>query len=341
MKICPDCRIRYADAQERCVLCGGALQPLAEETAAPAPEERAARPSPARRPLGSGRRFLAGLLCAFLFFSLTALSLCLTLRRASEPAGLRRVLDEVSLSGLRVDPFFDDVDEPLTLGALLSEDLAGLGLALDADTVAALTDSAPVKDFLAQRLAAVLLDLKYGRDGEVLDREALTALLLGAETQRLLAAQGAALSPEDAERAAELLLRYGLADFLRRETLERELPTVSRALRLGLDERGLAALLALNALLLFLVLLADRFRPDAGCRDVGGTCFAAGLLPCLGALFARFLPALWLGLWGDLAPAAAAARALLELDRGFRLGLLAAGLLLMLLGRLLRPRDAA
>lgn len=338
MKICPVCRVRFGDAQPNCVLCGSKLVPLSalepdeEEKARPAP----ARPRRRRKKVGAGRRFLAGLLCALLFLTLLSAALCQMLRRGAEPETAEAAMSGVDLAGLRVDPYFEDVDEPLTVQTLLSEDLQALGLPLDGETVAALLDSAPVRRFIAEQTSGLFRDLIRGEDGAAFDPESLTELLLGDETQRLLGERGVTLGPEEAAQITQLLQRYGLGDFLSRETLERELPDLSRALAACLNDRSFAGLLALLILLVLLILAADRARADLFFGDIGGTLIAAGGLLSLITLTATYLPALWLRICGENAAIAAAGRAFLGQVPVIGLSLFGAGLLLAVTGSLLR-----
>lgn len=331
--------VKEAPAEERPAEERPAEEKPAEERPA---EERKTEPEAPKKKekLGLGRRFLAGLLCVFLLAFLLVCASAWMLRLSTGREGLERALTHVDLAELRVDPFFEDVDEPTTASELLSEELAPVGLKLDRKTTARLLNSEPVRDFLADQLAPLCDDVYRGRTRYEYEPKELDELLTGSRLRRVMKEEGVFLSTEEAAGVSKLLADYGLGELLNRDTLREQEPDLVRAMYLGLSWVALGVLAALTLLLAVLVAVTDRGRAPYFLRDLGGTAAVGGGLLSLAALLAGILPRLWVKICGGEALAAVVSRAVLLSHLGFCLGLLALGVLMLLHSRFLRRRES-
>ena len=280
------------------------------------------------------------LICVFLLAFLLVCASAWMLRLSTGREGLERALTHVDLAELRVDPFFEDVDEPTTASELLSEELAPVGLKLDRKTTARLLNSEPVRDFLADQLAPLCDDVYRGRTRYEYEPKELEELLTGSRLRRVMKEEGVFLSTEEAAGVSKLLADYGLGELLNRDTLREQEPDLVRAMYLGLSWVALGVLAALTLLLAVLVAVTDRGRAPYFLRDLGGTAAVGGGLLSLAALLAGILPRLWVKICGGEALAAVVSRAVLLSHLGFCLGLLALGVLMLLHSRFLRRRES-
>lgn len=334
MKQCPNCGRSFGDEQNFCSACGSAL--AAAKAPAEEPRTEPGKQPRERKKVGAGRRILAVLLCLLLFAFLLAPALGFAVRRATEEEGLRTVLDGIDFAGLRVDPFFDDVDEELTLGELLSEDLH-----LDAEPLAKVLNSSSVKNYLARQIAQIFDDIYAGRTRYALSASELVEEMTEGKIGKTLKKEGMALSAAEAAEVSRMLDQYGADDFFSRDMLADEAPEALRMIRTAFGYPTLIGLLAAALLLIVLLFAVNRGRADLSFGDIGGTAIAAGLLLTLLALFPRLLPNQWLALCADNDLAAAAGGGAAGYNLIPSLIVLGAGLLLAVLGRLLRPRRRA
>ncbi|MGX8692294.1 MAG: zinc-ribbon domain-containing protein [Clostridia bacterium] len=368
MKICPNCGMSSEDTQKFCGNCGSPLNEApapAEETAAPEipvtpeetiaaeeavreadipAEETAARPEkPAKtkkekKKVGVGRRILAVLLSILLFIFLLAPALGYAVRRATTEQGLTAVMEDLDLADMQAAPFFDDVTEEITLSELLSEDLAKEGLKIGESSVAKILNSSGMKGYLAGQIAPVCADVYRGKSTFEFDPQTLKDELLEGKTSRVLQKEKVELSDEEADKVVNLLTRYGIVDFLSRDWIKDDLPELSRAMNIGLSYVTIIGLLVVALLLIVLIFLVNRGRFGLSFGDIGGTALAVGLLLTLGAGFARILPGVWQKICGGQELAAAAGGGVLIHNIGISLIVLGSGLVLAILGRLLRGK---
>lgn len=307
----------------------------------PPPPVKPDKPKKEKPPVHVGRRILAVLLCILLFFFLLAPALGFELRRSSTEEGLRAVLEDVRLAKLPVAPYFTDVDDAeLTLSEMLSEDLGALGLKIGESSAAKILNSSALKGFLAGQAAPVLADVYRGRTRHEFEAEALKTELLAGQTARVLEKERIALTGAEADQVVALLARYGLKDGLSRDTLLDAAPGLVRAMHFGLSYVLLGALLVLALGLMLLIFKLNRWRFDLSLGDIGGTAAAVGGVLTLVTLLVQLLPGLWEKLCGDPL-AAALSRELLAGNVLIDLAVLAAGVLLAVLGRMLRGKKKA
>ena len=373
MKVCPNCGSRYGDDHKFCSACGGLLEPLIEqsetpeapaapempaavpETAPNAPAEESVSPEAAESPaapegekkktrekkkVGVGRRILAVLLSILLFIFLLTPALGYAVRRATTEKGLQAVLDNIKLSEQRVDPYFDDVDEELTMSELLSEDLAGKGLKIGESSVAKILNSSAMKEYLAGQVSQVLADVYAGRTRYEFDPESLVTELLEGKTSRVLQKEKVELSRAEAEGVAQLLTNYGFVDFLSRDMIKDELPALSRAMNIGMSYVVIIGLLVLALAMIVLIFMVNRGSVGLSFGDIGGAALAVGLLLTLVSLFAKVFSKAWLGICGGSEAVAALSAGVLFYNLRISLIVLGAGLVLTVLGRLLRGKKA-
>ena len=377
MKICPNCGNRYGDDHKFCSACGGLLEPLTEqpaaletpETPATAPETVPEAPveesvkaetieSPAeetpvepsepeekkkprdKKKVGAGRRILAVLLSILLFVFLLTPALGYAVRRATTETGLQAVLENIKLSDLRVDPFFDDVDEELTMSELLSEDLAGTGLKIGESSVAKILNSSAMKSWLASQASQVFADVYAGRTRYEFDQEELVTELLEGKTSRVLQKEKVELSRSEAEGVAQLLTNYGLGDFLSRDSIKDDMPALNRAMNIGLSYAVIIGLLVLALAMIVLIFMVNRGTVGLSFGDIGGTALAVGLVLTLVSLFAKVFSKAWTSICGGSEAIAAVSAGVLFYNLRISLIMLGAGLVFTILGRLLRGRKA-
>lgn len=370
MKICPKCGMSSEDTQKFCGNCGSPLNdaPAPVEEPAPEPEipvtpeetiaaeeaavreaelpveesaaepEKPAKTKKEKKKVGAGRRILAVLLCILLFVFLLTPALGYAVRRATTEQGLTAILEDVKLAELQAAPFFDDVTEELTLSELLSEDLAVEGLKIGESSVAKILNSSGMKSYLASQIAPVCADIYRGKSSFEFDPQTLKDELLAGKTSRVLQKEKVELSDEEADKVVGLLTRYGIADFLSRDMIKDDLPEVNRVMNIGLSYVTIIGLLVVALLLIVLIFLVNRGRLGLSFGDIGGTALAVGLLLTLGAGFAKILPRVWQKICGGQELIAAAGGGVLVHNIWISLIVLGSGLLLAILGRLLRGR---
>lgn len=314
-------------------------QPLTETPAEPEKKtDKKEKKPPDKKKVGFGRRLLAVLLCLLLFVFLTTGTLGYAVRRATTEQGLTAILEDVNLAGLQAAPFFDDVTEELTLSELLSEDLAGVGLKIGESSVAKILNSSGMKGYLSSQAAQVCADIYRGRTRFEFDPQSLKDELLEGKTARVLQKEKVELTADEADKVVELLTSYGIADALSRDTIKDDLPAVNRAMNIGLSWVLIIALLVLALAMIVLIFIANRGRIGLSFGDVGGTALASGLLLTLAAGFAKILPGLWQKLCGGQELAAILGGGVLIHNILVSLILFGAGLVLAILGRLIRGK---
>lgn len=379
MKQCPQCGERYSDEHKFCSACGSPLAEVREEAPVPAPEEAPAAPetpeapaetvdtaeaeeiSPVEEPaaetpagpeaeekpkrekpqVGVGRRILAVLLCILLFFFLLSPALGYAARRATTKEGFQAILEDVNVAALKAAPFFDDVDDvELTLSELLSEDLGAIGLKIGESSVAKILNSSALKDYLAAQLAAVCADICRGRTSYEFDPQTLRDELMSGQTARVLEKEKVSLSATEAAEVVRLLTDYGVGDALSRDTVKSELPALNRAMNLCLSYIVIIALLVLALGLIVLIIKTNRGRVGLSLGDIGGTATAVGAVLTLTALFARLLPRAWRGICGGSELMADFSAGALFYNIRISLIVLGAGVVLAVIGRLLRGKKA-
>lgn len=333
-----------------------AAEPAAEPAEEPAPQpeetpvtepEPAAEPEEEKKPkrekpkVGVGRRILAVLLSLLLFVFLLAPALGYSARRATTEEGIRAILEDVSLAGLHAAPFFDDVDdEDLTLSELLSEDLNRIGLKIGESSVAKILNSGAMKTYLASQTAPVFADIYSGRTRFEFDPQSLRDELLSGGTSFVLLKEKVELSAAEAADVTRLLTGYGLADALSRDAVKENYPGVNRAMNLCLSYITIIALLVAALVLIVLIFSVNRRRFAFCCGDVGGAAIGAGAVLTLAAVLARLLPRVWRAIVGGSELLAEASAGVLFYNIRIGLILLGAGLVLAILGRLLRGKKA-
>lgn len=297
-------------------------------------EREAAR----RAPIGAGRRFLAVLLSVLLFVFAFAASLGAELRIATGAEGLKALLGELELGSLRVDPFFDDVDEELSLSGLLSEDLETVGVSLSEKSVTKILRKSTLKDYLAEQLAEVFSDIYSGRSRYEFEVDDLAEELMNSKNQRAFERENLTLDRDSARTIARLIEGYGFGDILSRDEIREEYPSVYNALHFGLSVFTLGGMLALILLLAGLIFKANKGRIGYSLGDIGGVLIAVGAVLGLAGLLAKLLPDLWQSLCFGEELAAQISGAVLISNWRVSLSVFCAGLLLAVLGRLLRGR---
>ena len=368
MMICPACGVRFEDNDKFCNLCGSRLVPFIGEQPAPSePKEAPAQPvrpaqpayeppaearrvpvtpveKPARRSgktVGGGRRFLAGLLCVFLFLALLVPAVSFMAKRSLSKEGLTEVLGDVSVADIRVDPFIDDIDDECTAAEMLADELSRAGSKLDEEGVGTILDSKPVKSFFAEQLANLVKDISKGRARYTFDINELNEVLTGSKMQKIYEKEELNVRASDVRIIDELFADYGFEEFFNYETLREEAPEATKLMRYGLDTGIMIAELGVALLFIILIFVANRGRFSLSIGDIGGTVMVLGLLLTLATLIARFIPDLWLLICGQEELIADAGGAVLNYHFLFSLIVFGSGLLLFVLGRILRPRKTA
>ena len=378
MKVCPNCGASFDDMHKFCSNCGTLLNAVSEEkpavpetpaepeTPAPAveepapaaeeaapvaqepvpetpaePEKKAAeetKKQPEKKKVGVGRRILAVLLCLLLFVFLTTGTLGYAVRRATTEQGLSAILEDVNIAGMQAAPFFDDVTEELTLSELLSEDLSGVGLKIGESSVAKILNSSGMKNYLSGQLALLCADIYRGRTNYEFDPDTLRVELQEGKTARVLQKEKVELTAAEADKVVDLLTGYGVVDALSRDTIKDDMPALNRAMNIGLSWVLIIALLVLSLAMIVLIFIVNRGRIGLSFGDIGGTALAVGLILTLAAGLAKILPGLWQKICGGQELAAALGGGVLIHNILVSLILFGAGLVLAVLGRLIRGK---
>ena len=307
--------------------------------------EKEAREAARRAPIGVGRRIAAILLSVLLFVLALAGTLAAELRIATGADGMKAALEEIDLGSVRIDPFFDDVEDEMTLSQLLSEDLTELGYPIGEKTVTKLLRSSTIKNYLAKQISGVFADIYSGRSRYEYEPEELAEELTSSKLAKTLDREHIELTEADAKEIAELIDSYGAGEFLNMEEIRDEYPAVYRGLHFGLSTFTLGGVLLMMLLLIGLIFKANKGRAGLSFGDIGGALIFAGAIPGIAGLMAKLLPDLWQSLCMDEALAAQATGAVLFSNWRISLAVFGAGLLLAVLGRLLRghrrPKEAA
>ena len=378
MKVCPNCGASFDDMHKFCSNCGTLLNAVSEEkpavpetpaepeTPAPAveepapaaeeaapvtqepvpetpaePEKKAAeetKKQPEKKKVGVGRRILAVLLCLLLFVFLTTGTLGYAVRRATTEQGLSAILEDVNIAGMQAAPFFDDVTEELTLSELLSEDLSGVGLKIGESSVAKILNSSGMKNYLSGQLALLCADIYRGRTNYEFDPDTLRVELQEGKTARVLQKEKVELTAAEADKVVDLLTGYGIVDALSRDTIKDDMPAVNRAMNIGLSWVLIIALLVLSLAMIVLIFIVNRGRIGLSFGDIGGTALAVGLILTLAAGLAKILPGLWQKICGGQELAAAMSGGVLTHNILISLIILGVGLVLAVLGKLIRGK---
>lgn len=378
MKVCPNCGASFDDMHKFCSNCGTLLNAVSEEKPAvpetpaepeppapaveePAPAAEQAAPvaqepvpetpaepekkaaeetkkQPEKKKVGVGRRILAVLLCLLLFVFLTTGTLGYAVRRATTEQGLSAILEDVNIAGMQAAPFFDDVTEELTLSELLSEDLSGVGLKIGESSVAKILNSSGMKNYLSGQLALLCADIYRGRTNYEFDPDTLRVELQEGKTARVLQKEKVELTAAEADKVVDLLTGYGIVDALSRDTIKDDMPAVNRAMNIGLSWVLIIALLVLALAMIVLIFIVNRGRIGLSFGDIGGTALAVGLILTLAAGLAKILPSLWQKICGGQELAAAVSGGVLTHNIFISLIILGVGLVLAVLGKLIRGK---
>ena len=378
MKVWPNCGASFDDMHKFCSNCGTLLNAVSEEkpavpetpaepeTPAPAVEEPApaaeeaapvaqepvpetpaepekkpaeeTKKQPEKKKVGVGRRILAVLLCLLLFVFLTTGTLGYAVRRATTEQGLSAILEDVNIAGMQAAPFFDDVTEELTLSELLSEDLSGVGLKIGESSVAKILNSSGMKNYLSGQLALLCADIYRGRTNYEFDPDTLRVELQEGKTARVLQKEKVELTAAEVDKVVDLLTGYGIVDALSRDTIKDDMPAVNRAMNIGLSWVLIITLLVLALAMIVLIFIVNRGRIGLSFGDIGGTALAVGLILTLAAGLAKILPSLWQKICGGQELAAAMSGGVLTHNILISLIILGAGLVLAVLGKLIRGR---
>ena len=224
------------------------------------------------------------------------------------------------------------------MSELLSEDLAGTGLKIGESSVAKILNSSAMKSWLASQASQVFADVYAGRTRYEFDQEELVTELLEGKTSRVLQKEKVELSRTEAEGVAQLLTNYGLGDFLSRDSIKDDMPALNRAMNIGLSYAVIIGVLALA--MIVLIFMVNRGTVGLSFGDIGGTALAVGLVLTLVSLFAKVFSKAWTGICGGSEAIAAVSSGVLFYNLRISLIILGAGLVLAILGRLLRGRKA-
>lgn len=348
MKYCPNCQ-KYVSAELNfCEDCGAPLlersyeeptEPAAAETRPEEPTTATAPPDKPRRekkPLGFGRRLLAALLSLLLFALLLVPATGLLLRRATTEEGMKKLLGDLDLAELRVDPGFEDVNERLSLSVLISEDLSARDMPISDKTVGRALRSVAVRDYFAGEFAAFCRDLYRGRSEYGFEPNRLRALLQDERLVQFLKGEGFLMDGDREEKIVKMVKSYGLEAELNRDSVKTEHRALYQTVHFGLNYVTLGLLLVLALLPVKLIGGANRWyaAPTLGC--LGTVLLADGVVLSFAALAERMLPDLSRSLppAGELAAQFLGAALWSQLP--ITLGIAAAGLLLLLIGRLVK-----
>ena len=313
-----------------------------DEPEEPKKPEKPEKPKKEKKPrekkkVGAGRRVLAVLLCLLLFLFLLTPALGFMVRRATTEEGLKAVMEDVDLADMQAAPFFDDVEEEISFSEMISEDLGRDGLKIGESSVGKILNSSALKSFLASQAAQVFADVYAGRTRFEFDPDDLRTELTEGKTSRVLEKEKLDFDSEEIDKIVNLLQRYGLGDFLSRDTLKDEYPVPVSVMNICLSWIMIIGLLVLAVLLIVLIFMANRGSIGLSLGDIGGTTIAVGALLTLASLFARLISGVWQKICGNELLAAGSAGVLFYSIR-ISLIVLGAGVVLAVVGRLFRGK---
>lgn len=312
----------------------------AEEKKTEAAPEKKEKPAREVKTVGTGRRILSVLLCVLLFVFLLAPALGFYVRRSTREDGMQAVLESIDVGSLRVDAYFDDVTEKTTLAGLLSQDLAKQNIEISEKSMNKVIRNSTLKYFFAGELADLFEDLYSGRGDYEFELDKLANALTDTKTTRVLEKEGYTLSDKQAQELAEWADGYKLTETLNLDYIKDEAPQVYNAVHYGLHYVTLGALLAVALLLIILIFRANRGRFGLSLGDIGTTLIVLGALLTLSGLLGRLLPELWTLICAGETLVGAATGAILFHNILISLIVLGAGIVLAVIGRLIRGRQA-
>lgn len=244
----------------------------------PAKKQKPEEPAKEIKKVGAGRRVLAVLLSILLVLFLLTGTMGYAVRRATTEEGLKAVLEDVDVASIQVAPFFDDVEEELSLSEMLSEDLGYVGLKIGESSVAKIINSSGMKGYAAEQAAQLIADIYRGHTRYEFDPETLKTELLEGKTARVLQKEKVSLSQKEADKVTQMLVDYGVADSLSRDALKSEAPELVHAVNIGLSWPVIIGLLALALAMIVLIFIANRGRIGLSFGDIGGAALAVGLV---------------------------------------------------------------
>lgn len=301
------------------------------------PPEREPKRKPSDERLGFGRGLACALIGVLLFFLLAAPYAVFVGRSAASAEGLSAIFSEVRLSEIPANELFPAAEANRSVSGWLSDELyAMLGESFDYNDaeVGKFLDRSSLRADAAIQLDAVLDSYRAGSGDSELSWLEYSRMLqnnsgLFADVfdNELTAASANALAKDMTEK--------GLPTLPAQDALHETNPAVGPLLRWGLSWLAFGVLLAL-ALLVWIWLLKVGRGALRGFTGLGVVLTVLGGLTTLATLFSKLLPRLWRSLLGGNYLISRLAAGALERTLLIDLGLLAVGVLLLLICGLVR-----
>lgn len=322
----------------------GPYDPIPDMFKEAPPEPKVKKPKPLRDGslprLGFGRGLAYVLVGVLLFLLLAAPLGVYIVRESATEEGLNILLADVRLSEIPAGDVIRGADPQQTVAGWLGDKLFDLSKKLDFTTeaVADFLDRSTLKSAAAGAVAAVLGDWFAGSGEHSLGKQEYRAMIV--ENQGLFEdVFHKELTTELTPMLADLLVSSGLPTLPKQAELRQANPTLGFALQYGFSWITLVILLllAVLAFLLLCKLARGLLRP---LRSLGIVLCILGGLTALAAGFTRLLPEAWTGLLQAGYVPGKVSAALLSRYLPIFLGLLALGVLILVLVKLIRSGQA-
>lgn len=322
----------------------GPYDPIPDMFKEAPPEPKVKKPKPLRDGslprLGFGRGLAYVLVGVLLFLLLAAPLGVYIVRESATEEGLNTLLADVRLSEIPAGDVIRGADPQQTVAGWLGDKLFDLSKKLDFTTeaVADFLDRSTLKSAAAGAVAAVLGDWFAGSGEHSLGKQEYRAMIV--ENQGLFEdVFHKELTTELTPMLADLLVSSGLPTLPKQAELRQANPTLGFALQYGFSWITLVILLllAVLAFLLLCKLARGLLRP---LRSLGIVLCILGGLTALAAGFTRLLPEAWTGLLQAGYVPGKVSAALLSRCLPIFLGLLALGVLILVLVKLIRSGQA-
>ena len=321
-------------------------QPYYEQPYQPEPGQIYAAPPAApgklprvRKKVKVWRRLLCAFLCLFLFVFLLTPALLYSVRRTTGASdGLESLMEDIELSEIPANEIFNDIDEDddRTLAETLAESAGAPDETLLEDILVEVMDNQRIRTFVAKQASAFLDDIYRGRTRYSFDIDGLIRELKSSRMVNALAGEGVELNDEDYEELAEYIKKQGFEDELSTRTFKSENPDVYNLLHYILGYPALIALLVLALAVAILIFAVNRGRIDLSLGDIGGTTLAVGLILSAFAAFTRYVPDAWLSLCQGKTLIAQIGSSFCMYNLKFYLIIFAVGLVLAIIGAIIR-----
>ncbi len=306
--------------------------PTPAPEAPPAPQKVLLFP---KKPLSIPRRLLAGLLCVLLLLTSLSATVLGIVRMATTGEALEDIIEGISLSEIPASTIIGDADEDVTMTQWLREELVKLDPAWEDlsedDLEQFLTDQ--VKPFIAEAAQDFFGDIYSDRHSASVTRKDVKKLLMDSASY-LDSEFSFTLYESQCDEIVTWLTGFGLFGIADMEYLHGEFPGILTAIYWGTSYYAIALLGILALLMIFL--LAKTTRSTIRTMGSAGSMLTlAGAVPGVATFLAVLLPQVWTSICGGQPLVSILTAGLLAAGYIITLAVLGAGVLTLVVRRLL------